>query len=286
MKLLLFVALYITSSGLCRADSTINATNRYAYGANIGWIDWRADGPNGAVIGDYVCSGSIYSANVGWIHLGSGSPVNGIRYQNNSGTDYGVNHDGFGNLSGFAYGANIGWIQFEAQGAPIVDLKTGRLGGAVYSANCGWISLSNAAAVVQTDHISPGLLDGNGLPVAWEIENFNNKGIDPNADPDNDGQSNAEEYLAGTDPLDADSNLRILSLQLHGDGTKAVVRWTSVLNRCYYLQSSEDLSLPAWLDSGLGLTTPDGAATQRSVNNPLLPQRFFRVQAVRPLSLY
>ena len=283
MKLLLFVALLVTSSGLCRADSTINATNRHAYGANIGWLDWRADGTNGAVIGDYVCSGSIYSANVGWIHLGSGSPVNGIRYQNNSKNDYGVNHDGFGNLSGFAYGANIGWIQFEAQGAPTVDLMTGRLGGAVYSANCGWISLSNALAGVQTDQLSPGLLDGNGLPLPWELENFGDKGIDPNADPDNDGQSNAEEYFAGTDPLDPESNLRILSLQLQAEGTKAVVRWTSVLNRLYYLQSSEDL--PVWLDSGLGLTAPDGAATERSVNNPLLPQRFFRVQAIRPLSL-
>jgi len=284
MKIPLIVALCVISLGLCQAESTINPTNRHAYGANIGWTDWRADGTNGVVIGDYVCSGSIYSANVGWIHLGSGSPINGIRYQNNSATDYGVNHDGFGNLSGFAYGANIGWIQFEAQGAPTVDLKTGRLGGAIYSANCGWINLSNAIAGVQTDHISPGLLDGNGLPLAWEIENFNNKGIDPEADPDNDGQSNAEEFLAGTDPLDATSNLRILSLQLPADGTKSVVRWTSVLNRFYYLQSSGDLSLPAWVDSGLGLTAPDGAATQRSVNNSLLPQGFFRVQAVRPLS--
>src|SRR5262245_524566 len=138
-----FSTLLLLSLGLVvtRADSTITTTNRYACGANIGWIDWRADGTNGAVIGAYVCSGYIYSGNVGWIHLGSGSPVNGIRYQNNSGSDYGVNHDGFGALRGFAYGANIGWIQFEEQGAPTVDPKTGHLGGSVYSANCGWISL-------------------------------------------------------------------------------------------------------------------------------------------------
>jgi hypothetical protein len=283
MKAILSVLLLLAVLAPGQAASTINPTNRHAYGANLGWIDWRADGTNGAVVGDYVCSGYTYSANVGWIHLGSGSPVNGIRYQNNA-TDYGVNHDGFGNLSGFAYGANIGWIQFEEQGAPTVDLKTGRLGGSIYSANCGWISLSNAMAWVQTDSISPGNLGTNGLPVAWELENFNNKNIDPNADPDGDDQSNAAEYLAGTDPLDPASNLRILSFQLHADGTKSVVRWTSVSNRFYYLQSSEDLSLPGWLDSGLGLTAPDGAATQRSVNNPLLPQRFFRIEAIRPLS--
>ena len=61
MKIPLIVALCVISLGLCQAESTINPTNRHAYGANIGWTDWRADGTNGVVIGDYVCSGSIYS---------------------------------------------------------------------------------------------------------------------------------------------------------------------------------------------------------------------------------
>ena len=78
-----------------------------------GWT-CRGDTNNGAVIGEYVCSGYIYSANVGWINLGSGSPANGIRYQNNSAADFGVNQDGLGNLSGYAYGANIGWINVRA----------------------------------------------------------------------------------------------------------------------------------------------------------------------------
>jgi hypothetical protein len=34
------------------------------------------------------------------------------QYSNTSGTDYGVNHDGAGELFGYAWGANIGWIQF------------------------------------------------------------------------------------------------------------------------------------------------------------------------------
>src|SRR5688572_4683280 len=152
----LFLALAaVTSAG---AATTINAVNHFGYGANIGWMDWRGDVANGAVIGEYICTGSIYAANVGWISLGSGTPTNGIRYQNNSASDYGVNHDGAGNLRGYAYGANIGWITFTNRDAgggtyegPKVDLITGRMSGFLWSANCGWISLSNAFAFVQTD---------------------------------------------------------------------------------------------------------------------------------------
>ena len=80
--------------------STIDETNKFAFGANIGWIDWRPDGSSGAVIGEFVSSGYLYAANVGWINLGSGAPADGVRYQNNSATDFGVNHDGLGNLRG------------------------------------------------------------------------------------------------------------------------------------------------------------------------------------------
>src|SRR5262245_14960355 len=112
MKAILVLLGSCTLAATLSAATTINATNQYAYGANIGWMDWRGDVANGAVIGEYVCSGFIYAANVGWINLGDGTPANGIRYQNNSASDFGVNHDGSGNLRGYAWGANIGWLTF------------------------------------------------------------------------------------------------------------------------------------------------------------------------------
>ena len=101
MKARIFFILLITAASALAA-TTITPSNKYAYGANVGWMDWRGDTNNGAVIGEFVCSGYIWSANVGWIRLGDGTPVNGIRYLNNSASDYGVNHDGLGNLSGCA----------------------------------------------------------------------------------------------------------------------------------------------------------------------------------------
>jgi len=133
-----------------RADTTIDATNRYSFGANVGWTDWLGDTNHGVVIGPQVCSGYIFSPTLGWINVGNGNPTNGVQYQNLSANDFGVNVDGNGNLRGFAFGANIGWVNFETNGAPQVDLASGKLSGFAFSPTCGWISLSNAVAYVQT----------------------------------------------------------------------------------------------------------------------------------------
>jgi len=272
-------------SSFVQAATTINPANKYAYGANLGWLDWRGDTNSGAVIGEYVCSGYIWAANVGWIHLGSNAPVNGIQYQNNSATDYGVNHDGLGNLRGYAYGANIGWINFETNGAPKVDLKSGKLSGYIYSANCGWISLSNAFAHVQTDSIANAPdTDTDGMADAWEIIHFQGLSVTPGGDADNDGMSNLQEYLADTDPDDADDKLQITSYTTTPGGTSATVTWNSTLTRCYSIERTLNLTTPLWFDSGLGLISPDGASTTRMFADTNAPMRFYRVRAVKPLS--
>ncbi len=283
MKIFWILLLFV-SAFLGKAATTIDSANPNAYGANIGWLNWHGDAANGAVIGEFVCSGYIYSANVGWINLGSGSPTNGIYYQNLSANDFGVNQDGLGNLRGFAYGANIGWINFENNGAPKVDLVTGNLSGYGWSANCGWISLSNAVAYVQTDAIQQGTLAPDGLPIAWLLANFGTANINANADPDGDGMSNAQEYQAGTDPNNANSNLKITAYTFAQGGTNAALTWNSVTTRYYYLQKALNLNSNIWTDSGLGLVTPAGSSTSGSFRDTNAPIRFYRVQAVRPLT--
>src|SRR6266571_3989643 len=98
MRTRIATVLLLGSLSSAWAATTINPVSQFAYGANLGWMDWRGDTNSGAVIGEYVCSGYIYAANVGWINLGGGAPVNGIQYQNNSAADFGVNTDGLGNL--------------------------------------------------------------------------------------------------------------------------------------------------------------------------------------------
>jgi hypothetical protein len=88
-----FCVLVFTSvfPSVALGQSTVSAQGRFAYAGNAGWIDALPSGTDGVRITDNVCSGYLYSANFGWIHLGSGSPANGIQYGNASATDYGVN---------------------------------------------------------------------------------------------------------------------------------------------------------------------------------------------------
>ena len=265
--------------------TTIDLTNRYAYGANIGWINAVADTNNGAVIGDYVCSGYIYSGNVGWINLGAGAPANGIQYQNNSATDFGVNNDGLGNLTGYAWGANIGWINFEqTYGKPKVNLLTGVMSGYIWSANCGWISLSNAVAFVKTDHLYPGPLAPNGLPIPWLLSNFGTTNIAANADPTGKGMTIGQDYVAGTDPNNVNSILKITSESFAPGGTSASVTWDSEPTRLYYIFEATNVVSPVWLDSSLGLIPPfAGTTTTAGFTDTKAPIRYYRVQAVLPL---
>jgi hypothetical protein len=274
-----------------RASTTIDTNNAYAYGANIGWINTFADGTNGAVMGQFYCTGYIYSANVGWISLGSSNgPVNGYSYSNILSNDWGVNNvGGSGQLAGMAYGANIGWITFEqTYGMPQVNLLNGQMTGYAYSANVGWISLSNSFAVLQTDTLSPGPLDknGSGLPIAWEEYYFGGTNINPNADADGDGMSNFQEYLAGTNPRDPTSYLRITAVKGNNVGSSATLTWTSVPSRLYLVEERTNLTSGAWATNvTLGVVSPDpGSTTTRSLTDTAVSNRFFRVQAVIPLS--
>ena len=290
MKTLAIIMAALCLASAVRASSTINTTNRYAYGANAGWLDGRGDGgTNGAVIGEFVCSGYLYGANLGWIHLGSGSPVNGFAYSNLATNDYGVNHDGAGNLRGCAYGANIGWITFEqSYGQPRIDLLTGNLSGYVYGANIGWISLSNALAFVQTDALDRGPdTDGDGIPDRWEYFRAGSlTNMNATTDSDSDGVKDKDEYVADTNPFDAHDYLRITAFSMNSGGSTSTVTWSSHPTRLYQVQSCDDLLSGSWTtNSPPGLVSPDaGATTTQDVPGSAATQRFFRIQAVLPRS--
>lgn len=164
--LLPLICAVIFGPGSVSAETTVNGTDKFSYGANLGWINWQGDETNGAAFSIAYASGFIYGANIGWVSLGDGTPSNGTDYGNASAADFGVNVDAdsdpdFFLLSGRGYSANIGWINFDVEaqtgpaGRPRIDKADARLKGFAYSANLGWLALeSDGIAIVRTGLLS------------------------------------------------------------------------------------------------------------------------------------
>lgn len=285
----LFLSPWVVSQ-MALADSTINAVNKFAHAANAGWINFRHDqpaSPEGVVFGEYFLSGFAHGANIGWIDFGDGSPADGIRYANGSPSDFGVNHDGAGNLSGLAYGANFGWADASNPDRPRVNLLTGGFSGYAYSANLGWIQLGTG--FLTADSMLSIDSDNDGIADAWEREVFGNlTTATASSNWDHDTSPDKQEYLAATNAKDADSHFSIESTLYNSDHTQATVTFTSSANRFYRLQTSESLGIAPdmWIDGGLGLITPDaGASTTRSISWLTTDHKFIRAVAVLPLQL-
>ena len=114
----------LASNALAQSNIDDTVPNKYAWGENVGWTNWRGEATpgQGVVVGGTFLGGFVWAENVGWINLGDGSPTNGVSYANVDGSDAGVNidHDGVtydglsdGTLHGMAWGENVGWINFD-----------------------------------------------------------------------------------------------------------------------------------------------------------------------------
>ena len=77
---------------------TIDGNYKYAWGENIGWINFGCDKCNVSVT-DSGLSGDAWSKQYGWINLNPSTS--------------GVKNDGEGTLSGNAWSSNLGWINFS-----------------------------------------------------------------------------------------------------------------------------------------------------------------------------
>lgn len=127
--------------------------------------------------------------------------------------------------------------------------------------------------------------DDDGLPDAWETAN----GLDPassegingaSGDLDGDGQSNRDEFLAGTAANSAASRLAVLRFQ-PADGT-AMMEWSSVPGRRYRIALSSDLAVWEYVSGGDGqprvIDAAEGAATQAEITWPAAQPLFVRVE--------
>ena len=135
---------------------------------------------------------------------------------------------------------------------------------------------------------------GDGIPDSWRQEYFGGSGTTTNSqscatcDPDGDGQNNLAEFLAGTDPTNSMSGLRIISV-VPQDNDMVIV-WTTAGGRTNAVQASAgdaeggyttnfaDITIaPHIIITGSGDATTNYVDVGGATNTPA---RFYRVRLV------
>jgi len=118
--------------------------SQYAYGENIGWLNFEPSLGPGVTVTDTAVTGFVWQENIGWINLGP-MPYGGVT----------INGDR--RLGGWAWGENVGWINFSClntDSCATVDYGVtinadGKFDGYAWGENIGWI---NFALVSQPDY--------------------------------------------------------------------------------------------------------------------------------------
>ena len=124
--------------------------------------------------------------------------------------------------------------------------------------------------------------DGDGIPDWWMLRYFGHPtGLAddhslPGDDADGDGLTNLQEYLAGTDPRDPASTIKIQSITLV-DSVAAILTFTTGSNTHYQLQYSTNLNSGRWWPATAVQPGNGGLTTVINRFSSTTPARFFRL---------
>jgi hypothetical protein len=112
-----------------------------------------------------------------------------------------------------------------------------------------------------------GWLQGYGLPTDGSADY---------ADADQDGMNNWQEWVAGTEPTDAASALRLQAPAIALPGL--LLSWSSDTNHTYFVQRATNLAEPqAFSVIEANVPGQDGTTTYTDASAPALPSAFYRV---------
>jgi subtilisin family serine protease len=125
--------------------------------------------------------------------------------------------------------------------------------------------------------------DANQLPDWWENLHFAQlTGTDPGADPDGDGMNNLQEFIAGTDPVDPTSLLRIVAIEKSPGNPQFTLTWTSVPGKVYQISRSPSLAEGSWLEDlpDSRIQAAEDGHVSSYTDTTAATRRFYRVRVV------
>lgn len=99
-------------------------------------------------------------------------------------------------------------------------------------------------------------------------------------DSDGDGQSDAAEILAGTDPFDPTSVFRVQSAGFDAQSGGYSISWASVPGTTYKVSYLEDPTQGPWHPLGNPVTATQETMSVLDPDAPEIPQRFYRIEVV------
>jgi hypothetical protein len=125
---------------------------------------------------------------------------------------------------------------------------------------------------------------GSAISYAWlQQYGLPTDGSADFADPDGDGLNNWQEWVAGTDPTNALSVLKITSATRTNNPDGFVVTWVSDNSRRYYLQRSLNLAgQPAFSTIKSDIVGQAGTTSYTDTNTAGPGPFFYRVRVIAP----
>ena len=108
--------------------------------------------------------------------------------------------------------------------------------------------------------------DGDGLPDAWEVLYGTTTSLSPSEDPDGDGQSNRDEYVAGTNPSSGSNVIRLRVVSV----SPATLEFNGKAGRSYTLERMVGASGSEWQEvQVIGPVAADGVVQVTDAGAPV-----------------